>query len=96
MQTLFGFTRPDYWIAKVNTDNMNEDTRYEFFADSDLYDDEQYLESLGTDAAPVIYECEDVLKDRTVERYEDNISRYTKNIGVRNWNLSRFMAWRVD
>lgn len=96
MQTLFGFTRPDYWIAKVNTDNMNEDTRYEFFADSDLYDDEQYLESLGTDAAPVIYDCEDVLKDRTVERYEDNISRYTKNIGVRNWNLSRFMAWRVD
>lgn len=96
MQALFGFSRPDYWIAKVNTDNMREETAYEFFAETELYDDERYLAELGTDAAPVIYGCEDILKDKTVDRYVENISKYTENIGARNWNLSRFMAWKVD
>ena len=98
LYTCFSFARPDYWIAKVNTDNMTEDTKYEFFADTPVYEDAEYLiEKLGTDAAPVIYDCEGrVLSSDEVNKYKENISRYTENIGVRNWNLSRFMAWEVE
>ncbi len=57
---LLSFSRPDYWIAKVNTDNMTKETQYDFFKNTDPFDDWIYMtEELGTDAAPAILDKAD-------------------------------------
>lgn len=63
------FARPDYWIAKVNTDNMKQETQYSFFADTPVYDDVDYLaDHLSMDAAPVIITPEARAEYETQER----------------------------
>lgn len=52
---ILSFARTDYWIAKVNIDNMQEETQYAFFAGTPVYDDYGYLaRKLSMDAAPAI------------------------------------------
>ncbi|MDE7434212.1 MAG: DUF4173 domain-containing protein [Lachnospiraceae bacterium] len=52
---VLSFARTDYWIAKVNIDNMHEETQYAFFSGSPVYDDTSYLaRDLSMDAAPAI------------------------------------------
>ena len=51
------FSHPDYWIAKVNVESMQED-RSDFFKGSP-YKDYYYLETLSADAAPVLLEWMD-------------------------------------
>ena len=62
---IFSFSRPDYFIAKVNIDNMSAETQYNFFKGSPLYDDvDLLLEEVGTDAAKII------INDEAREGYE--------------------------
>lgn len=52
---LFSFTKPDYFIAKVNLDNMSQETQYDFFKNSPVYDDIDYLiDEIGVDGATAI------------------------------------------
>ncbi len=48
------FSHPDYWIAKVNVEGMQQD-RSEFFLGK-AYHDYSYLATLNADAAPVLLE----------------------------------------
>lgn len=58
---LLSFSRPDYWIAKVNTDNMSKETQYEFFGETEVYADTRFLtQYLGTDAFPAFITGSDV------------------------------------
>lgn len=120
---VFSFTRPDYFIAKVNSDNMTEETQYEFFKDSPLYDDVDYLiYDIGIDGATALINDEAI---ESYKNYENNDADYVANtydeyqrkhekykkdmfrcmymenlereldgveMGVRNFNLSRYMA----
>lgn len=132
---LLSFGRPDYWIARVNTDNMREETQYSFFRNTPVYDDLEFLaEDLGSDAAPVImdsdalaqyvfWDKEEYLewkenpdywfysRSHVYEDYEeeaeewklyleenwksiyiDRMDEETKDMGIRSFNLSRYIA----
>ncbi len=104
---LFSFGRPDYFIAKVNTDNMEKRTQYEFFSNSPVYKDQQYLAYyLCSDAAPVLISSEalNVYQKDTDGTYDYDtdsewrsiyISRMdaqTSDLGLRSLNLSRSIA----
>ena len=49
---ILSFGHPDYWIAKVNVESMQEN-RSDFFK-GEAYDDYRYLATLNADAAPVL------------------------------------------
>lgn len=72
---LLSFSRPDYLIAKVNTDNMKRETQYEFFSKTITYKDTGYLANyLSSDAAPVL------ITDAGLDEYADyNNSSYDYN-----------------
>lgn len=68
---VLSFSKPDYFIAKINIDNMNKDTQYTFFQNTEPYDDYEFLAyNLGPDAAPVLL-SQDVLQTWNEEK--DNI-----------------------
>ena len=65
---LLSFSRPDYWIAKVDTDNMKKETQYEFFSKATPYKDTDYLSDfMSSDAAPVL------ITDAALEQYPDYV-----------------------
>lgn len=100
---IFSFSRPDYFIAKVNIDNMQKSTQYDFFADSPVYKDKEFLAyNLGADAAPVMLsqealsayqeDKEDYL-NYNVEKewrsiYIARMKTEADNMSWRSWNLS--------
>ncbi len=95
---ILSFARVDYFVAKVNVDNMKKETQYAFFEGTDLYDDTFYLTfNLSYDAAPAVI---DYLKDKhelndmySMENsYTLNIMYDTRNMGIRDFNVSRFIA----
>lgn len=68
---LFSFTKPDYFIAKVNLDNMSQETQYDFFKNSPVYDDIDYLiDEIGVDGATAI------INDKAIEQFK-NYEGYT-------------------
>lgn len=84
---LFSFAHVDYLIAKVNLDNASLETQYAFFEGTELYDDISYLTyNLSYDAAPAILEYE---QD---DLYIEWILEDTDDLGIRNFNVSRFIA----
>lgn len=98
---ILSFARVDYFIAKVNTDNMFEETQYEFFRDTEVYDDYSYLcGNLSYDAAPIILKYGEKPKDGESfwsynsyrERYIERLSHQTEKMGIRDFNISRFIA----
>lgn len=90
---LFSFTRPDYWIAKVNTDNMAVETQYEFFKDTPVYSDLDFIsQDLGTDAAPVLFK-EDCLPYGEYKRYERRMESIVEDMNARSLNLSWYLVW---
>ena len=97
---ILSFARVDYIVAKVNVDNMCEETQYEFFEGVELYNDSYYLvKNLSYDAAPAIYALEDFEDDNSYwgfnqskERYTERILSKTEDMGIRNFNVSRFIA----
>lgn len=98
---VLSFARVDYFVAKVNTDNMYEETKYAFFEGTEVYEDYSYLyDNLSFDAAPVILsygqkpgEEEDFWSYNSYrERYINFISYKTEEMGIRNFNISRFIA----
>ena len=97
---LLSFGKVDYFVAKVNVDNMRLETQYEFFKGTELYDDEDYLmRNLSLDAAKVIidYKEEEVKGETSYynQRREDYISYIlyeTNDMEIRNLNVSRYIA----
>ena len=97
---VLSFGRVDYFIAKVNVDNMKVETQYEFFKGTDVYDDPYYLfYDLSYDAAPVIlgYEDDSDPDDYGTfnyrrENYIGNIIEDTEDLGIRNFNVSKAIA----
>ncbi len=90
---LFSFTRPDYWIAKVNTDNMTVEGQYGFFKDTPVYDDMEYLaEDMGTDAAPLLLK-EERLPMKYDMMYESRMESIVEDMNARKLNLSWYLVW---
>ena len=97
---ILSFARVDYWIAKVNIDNMEYETQYEFFEGTELYDDYYYLiYNLSYDAAPIILGYDDNSDpddygsfNSEKEEYVRNIKYDTKEIHFLKMNVSRLVA----
>lgn len=90
---LFSFTRPDYWIAKINTDNMTKEGQYEFFKDTPLFDDGTYLaQELGTDAAPILLQW-NCLSEKDAQRYEVRMEEIVEDMNARSLNFSWYLVW---
>lgn len=91
------FSHPDYLIAKVNLAGMEED-RSDFFK-GEAYDDYYFLSRLNADAAPLmlewIEEHDNALDGETqlyAKRYVENLNQRVGTVGVRNFNVSRYLA----
>ena len=80
---------------------MFEETQYEFFRDTEVYDDYSYLcGNLSYDAAPIILKYGEKPKDGESfwsynsyrERYIERLSHQTEKMGIRDFNISKFIA----
>ncbi len=96
---VLSFARVDYWIAKVNIDNMQAETQYEFFRGTELYDDYDYLfVNLSYDAAPVTLNYSDYSDPSYKGSYVHKRNRYIQRIldvedmGIRDFNISKAVA----
>lgn len=91
---VLSFGHPDYWIAKINTENIHPAENSFFLGEP--YDDYYYLGTLSLDAASVIeplFQTSDVpieAKIPWVHRFDENLERS----GFRTFNLSRYLAAR--
>ena len=95
------FGRPDYWIASYNVSreaNTRESVMYSKDADDALPTaaDYSYLRGLSADAAPVLIGRKDLTGDAVpwMHAYEEDQRSETKNLGIRNFNLSLWQAKR--
>lgn len=90
---VLSFSHPDYWIAKCNVANMEsaENAGNDFF-DADAYRDFSYLSGLSADAAPAL---KDALEGDWGEYYLDKIEIDYSHMGIRNFNLSKFVAYQI-
>ena len=95
------FGRPDYWIASYNV--SREANTQESVMDSQDADDAlptaadySYLRGLSADAAPVLIGRKDLIEDAVpwMHAYEEDQRSETKNLGIRNFNLSLWQAKR--
>lgn len=97
---VLSFARVDYFVAKVNIDNMKEETQYGYFEGAPLYEDYSYLfYDLSYDAAPAIlsYEDESDYEDYGTynyqkKQYKANILYDTEEMDFRKINISRLIA----
>ena len=97
---VLSFARVDYWVAKVNIDNMEYETQYEFFEGVSLYEDYYYLiYNLSYDAAPLIFAYEDGSDaddygsfNYEKKEYVQNIKYDTNDMSLRKTNISRLIA----
>ena len=98
---VLSFARVDYIVAKINIDNMEKETQYDFFEGIPVYDDSSYLiYNLSLDAAPVILEYDDGSDsdecgtyNQRKKLYKARILNETDNIGIRKINISRLYAY---
>lgn len=102
------FSRPDYFIAKCNTDYMLTGKKSSFFDTGTRYSDTDYLKNLSADAAPVLLspgklESYSNLKEAGVEPYDylgntwdylyvNKMVKKTENMTARSFNVSRYYA----
>lgn len=93
------FGRPDYWIASYNVSREANALQYDM--DSQDTDDAlptaadySYLRGLSADAAPVLIGRKDLTGDAVpwMHAYEEDQRSETKNLGIRNFNLSLWQA----
>lgn len=97
---VLSFARVDYFVAKVNIDNMEYETQYEFFEGVDLYDDYYYLiYNLSYDAAPLIIAYDDNSDaddygsfNYEKKEYVQNIKYDTNDMSLRKINISKLIA----
>lgn len=97
---VLSFARVDYFVAKVNIDNMAKETQYEFFEGIPVYDDYSYLyHNLSFDAAPAILSYDDGSDPDEYWTYMYKRNHYinrvldeTEDMGIRNFNISRGIA----
>ncbi len=97
---VLSFARVDYFVAKVNIDNMEYETQYKFFEGVDLYDDYYYLiYNLSYDAAPLIIAYDDNSDaddygsfNYEKKEYVQNIKYDTNDMSLRKINISKLIA----
>lgn len=97
---VLSFARVDYFVAKVNIDNMEKETQYDFFKGIEVYDDYSYLfYNLSLDAAPAILAYDDGSDPDEYWSYMDRRNQYindildeTEDMGIRDFNISRGIA----
>lgn len=75
------FARPDYVIAKYNLEYGNQKEV-----------DEWYLAQLSSDAILIISKHTEDIDDYYEERYFDNVKRSYEDMGLRTFNLSRYIG----
>ena len=98
---VLSFARVDYIVAKINIDNIERETQYEFFKGIAVYDDYSYLfYNLSLDAAPAILAYDDGSDsdecgtyNQRKKLYKARILNETDNIGIRKINISRLYAY---
>lgn len=92
------FLHPDYWIAKVNVENMENEIRSEFFK-GEPYQDYGYLSSLSADAAPILFSLEEENSYYQSVNYNhqfvDTVVREGESLTWRRFNTSRYIAYRL-
>ena len=90
------FAKPDYWIARYNMAHVSRDAAGSVEELTEDYGDYLYLTELSADAVPVLASEENYgfLCGRTdrMPRYFDRMEERTEEIGVRTFNLSRYLA----
>lgn len=106
----FAFSRPDYFIAKVNLSSTDGNESVFFLGES--FDDYEFMLELSADAAPAVAEWmekqgyeyeidnsyinEEYLffynPDEFGENYMCVISEETDDMGIRDFNVSRYIA----
>lgn len=101
---ILAFAHPDYWIAKINTENINKvqaEGENAFFC-GEPYDDYCYLATLSLDAAsvvkPVLEEKSSYLcrkEKRWMNRFSTNQEKMNWQ-NWRSWNLSRYLASKLE
>ncbi len=85
------FAHPDYLIAKVNLEGTKE-SRSEFFKNE--YEDYYLLSELSADATPAIVEWMDDESEqfRYACIHMENIEKHIEDMGIREFNVSRYIA----
>lgn len=81
---LLSFSHPDYFIAKVNTENMTAENQYEFFSETEPYADYDFLAyQISSDGAPVLITQDtiDTMGEKTEDGYWDFYERYGELYG---------------
>lgn len=87
---VFAFAKPDYWVALYNTNVATE------FDDYDWY---ELAENLSWDAAPVLLHTQTKASEYHSEYYQERREAYEteicekyKEMGIRKFNVSLYMA----
>lgn len=93
---ILAFAKPDYWTAKYNMSFVNRGTEALQSPDEEFYEDFSYLAHLSADAAPVLASDENYfyLRQRSGDmmEYYERMENRAEKIGIRNFNLSRYLA----
>ena len=98
---ILAFAHSDYWIAKINTDNINKVVDEDAFFCGDPYDDYPYLATLSLDAATVVkpvLEKEEYPSGKEV-RWLKQFHKNQEKMNWqhwRTWNLSRYLASKLE
>ncbi len=93
---ILSFAHPDYWIAKINTQNIGQ-VRNEFF-EGEPYEDYHYLDSLSLDAASVVKPIFEARKSEYTIAESRWMLRYDVKQEQTDWrkfNLSRYLASKL-
>ena len=95
---VLSFAHPDYLIAKCNAANMGGSASS--FFDTDAYRDYYYMTTLSADAAPALAEvlAEEDWRDDPESwgyYYLDKINRQYESMGIRSFNLSKYIAFQL-
>ncbi len=84
---LLAFSKPDYWIAKINCANLESSTETSDFFLGEPYRDYYYLRKLSLDAAPITFPVvSEYYSDHPY--WFDDYTAICDDLGVRNYNVS--------
>lgn len=94
------FSRPDYFVASYYVHSIKSDTytqnymvAFEDREDYGYYGDLYYITSLSADAAPALAEYK--IESTLITGYFENMKSKSKNMGIRSFNVSRYIAGKL-
>lgn len=95
---VLAFAKPDYWIARYNIQYVDM-AGNEAGETENSYKDFNYLSRLSADAAPVLAAPENYAylleNSGSMREYFDKMENKADNMGIRSFNLSRYLAGRA-